>query len=99
MRWLAAFICVAGLGLWAGPLESQAVFAQAQGPGVAQEEFVPVSPDDLDQEQLPAAPLVFAAYAFVWLALVTYVFVLWRRVVHVQRELADLTARVTTRRP
>jgi CcmD family protein len=62
-------------------------------------QFEPVRPGDLTQEQLPAAPLVFAAYAFVWFALVSYVLVLWRRLRHVQRELADLTARIEARRP
>jgi CcmD family protein len=94
MRWIAGLLCVASLVVWTAPL-----LAQGQAPGAAQEEFVPVSPDELDQEQLPAAPLVFAAYAFVWVALVSYVFVLWRRLTHVQRELADLSARLPSKRP
>ena len=50
---------------------------------------------DLPQhEQLPAAPLVMAAYAFVWVALLVYVWSLWRRVGAVQRGLADLRRRV-----
>jgi CcmD family protein len=94
MRWIAGLLCVAFLGVWTAPL-----LAQGQAPGAAQEEFVPVSPDELDQEQLPAAPLVFAAYAFVWFALVTYVFVLWRRLTQVERELAQLSARLPPRHP
>jgi CcmD family protein len=47
-----------------------------------------------DVEPLPAAPLVYFAYAFVWSALILYVFVLWRRVSKVERELADLNGRL-----
>lgn len=59
----------------------------------AQEEFVPVSA--LPQaEQLPAAPLLIAAYAFVWVALMVYVWSLWRRMARLERDLADLQRRV-----
>jgi CcmD family protein len=57
-------------------------------------EFVPVKPGDLGQESVPAARLVFAAYAFVWLALVVYVFFLWRRVRRVERDLSEVAAKV-----
>src|SRR5262245_28094581 len=43
-----------------------------------QSEFVPVNslpPAD----QLPAAPLLIAAYAFVWVATLFYVWTIWRR--------------------
>ncbi|MCC7007358.1 MAG: CcmD family protein [Acidobacteria bacterium] len=50
------------------------------------------------KEQLPAAPLVFAAYAFVWLALVVYVYSLWRRVARVERDLVDVNSRLQARR-
>jgi CcmD family protein len=72
--------------------------AQGQVDGPA-EAFEPVRPGDLGQEQLPATPLVFAAYAFVWLAVLAYVFYLWRRLTAVERELADVSARLRTRRP
>jgi len=45
-------------------------------------------------EQLPAAPLVIGAYAFVWVALMVYVWSLWRRMAKLERELADLQRRV-----
>jgi CcmD family protein len=62
----------------------------------AQDGFVPVS--SLPQaEQLPAAPLLIAAYAFVWVALMVYVWFLWRRMTRVERELADLNRRVQSR--
>ena len=62
----------------------------------AQDGFVPVN--SLPQaEQLPAAPLLVAAYAFVWVALLVYVWLLWRRMTRVERELADLSRRVQSR--
>jgi CcmD family protein len=55
----------------------------------AQDEFVPVS--QLPQaEQLPAAPLVLGAYAFIWVATLGYVWLLWRRVGSVERDLTTL---------
>jgi len=68
----------------------------AQSP--AQDGFVPVTGNEADVEKLPAAPLVFAAYAFVWVAMIGYVFSLWRRLVRVERELTDVTARLEARR-
>jgi CcmD family protein len=44
-------------------------------------------------EQLPATPLVFSAYAFVWVALVVYVFTMWRRVTRLETELRRVQAR------
>ncbi len=62
----------------------------------AQEGFVPV--DQLpDQEQLPAAPLVAAAYSVAWAAVLIYVWSLWRRLSRVERELADVARRVDSR--
>jgi len=67
-----------------------AVQLLAQNP---QKEFVPVQPGAL-QESIPAAPLVFIAYGFVWVALAAYIVVLWRRIVNVERELGDLNRRL-----
>jgi CcmD family protein len=59
----------------------------------AQEGFVPV--DQLPgQEQLPAAPLVAAAYGVAWAAVLVYVWFLWRRLAQVERELADVARRI-----
>ncbi len=69
-----------------------ALAAQQQPQPSQQNEFVPVK-DLPQQEQLPAAPLVMAAYAFVWVALLVYVWSVWRRVGAVQRELSDLRRR------
>jgi CcmD family protein len=46
------------------------------------------------QETLPAAPFVIAAYAVIWMVLIVYLWSIWRRVRHVQRELADLKRRL-----
>jgi CcmD family protein len=70
--------------------------AQPARPPAAQEEFVPVS--DAGQEQLPAAPLVMAAYAVAWLAVFLYVWSIWRRLTRVERELGDVSRRLAERR-
>jgi CcmD family protein len=84
-------------GVWraavAGILLGLPALAWGQEP---QSQFVPA--DTLPQEVLPATPFVFAAYAFVWLALVVYVFGLWRKVGRVERELAEVNARLAGRK-
>ena len=58
----------------------------------AQDEFIPldsVPPED----QLPAAPLLVAAYALLWIAVVGYLWSIWRRMMTVERELSDLSKR------
>ena len=55
-------------------------------------EFVPV--DEVPQgEQIPAINLVAAAYGFVWVAVLGYVWSIARRLQHVESELADLESR------
>lgn len=71
------------VALFAAPL---AAFQPGQG------EFVPISQLPAS-EQLPAAPLVLGAYAFVWVALLFYVFSIWRRLTKVESEMSALTAR------
>ena len=67
-----------------------AVVAAQSPPG--QEGFVPV--DQLPPtEQLPAAPLLIAAYAFVWVATAVYLWSVWRRLGKVEREMQDLEKR------
>jgi CcmD family protein len=46
------------------------------------------------REQLPAAPMVMAAYAFVWLVVLGYLWSIWRRLGTVERELKAVSARV-----
>ena len=45
-------------------------------------------------EQLPSAPLVMAAYAFVWLAFLAYVWLTWRKLGAVEQDLSALSARI-----
>ena len=84
---MAVLVIVAGSLLLAQP---------PQAPQAGPDGFVPVNA--LPQaEQLPAAPMVIAAYAVVWVVLIGYIWMLWRRLAKVERELADLTRRVQQR--
>ena len=65
----------------------------------AQGEFQTVKPGELQTENIPAAPLIFAAYATVWVVLLLYVFVIWRKLQRVERELAEVNAKLEVRRP
>ena len=65
------------------------VAQQPQPQPQQQDEFVPVSQLPA-QDQLPAAPLLVIAYAFVWLALFAYLVSVARRLSHVQREVTRL---------
>ena len=59
----------------------------------AQDGFVPV--DTLPPgDPLPAAPLLVAAYAVAWLAIMGYLWSIWRRLSRVEGELAALGRRV-----
>jgi CcmD family protein len=71
-----------------------AAAGQAQPPpSPAQEGFLPI--DQIQpKEQLPAAPLVMAAYAAAWLVIFGYVWSIWRRLSQVEQEIASLTQRV-----
>jgi CcmD family protein len=70
---------------------SAPVFAQQPQ---AQNEFVPVRPGDLVDEQIPAARLVLAAYAFVWVSLLAYVVFLWQRLKRIEVELAEVRGKL-----
>jgi CcmD family protein len=84
MRLLQALVCLVMLAIPA------AVSAQQPPqPPPAQEEFVPLSEVPVG-EQIPAFTLVASAYAFVWLALIGYVWSVNRRLQKVERELATL---------
>jgi CcmD family protein len=77
-----------------GAVSAPVVAAQQPAQPSSQGEFVPVK--ELPQhEQLPAAPLLIAAYAFVWIALLAYLFSIWRRLAKVGREMDELSRRIT----
>ena len=64
-----------------------------QPPG-GQGEFVPVT-DLPAAEQLPAAPLLVGAYAFVWLALMLYLWSIWRRLGRIDADIQTLRHRTS----
>lgn len=80
-------ISEAGAGAAPQPPQTQAV----------QDEYVPVSQLPPASEQLPAAPLVVGAYGFIWIALLAYLWVIWRRLGAVDRELAELRRAIGAR--
>jgi hypothetical protein len=58
-----------------------------------QSEFKPVT-EIPASEQLPSAPLVIAAYAFVWLAFVAYAWIMWRKLGKVEQDLHAVSAQI-----
>lgn len=80
-----AFLAACGVALAAVP-------ALAQQPQGGQNEFVPVSQLPTP-EQMPAGPLVIAAYAFVWLAVLFYLWSIWRRINRVEADMHALQRR------
>jgi CcmD family protein len=70
--------------------------ALALQPPPGQSEFVPIK-DLPPTDQLPAAPYLITAYAFVWLAVVFYLWTIWRRLNKVETEMHAL-AQKTMRR-
>jgi CcmD family protein len=71
-----------------------AAAASQPPPTTADQQYVPVT--GAEQEQLPAAPLVIGAYSVVWIALVAYVWSIWRRLARVEREIAQVSQRIQT---
>lgn len=60
------------------------------------DEFVPISQLPA-QDQLPAAPLLVSAYAFVWVVLFAYVVSVGRRLTKVQHEVQRLESDIAKR--
>ena len=82
------------IGLLLGCLALLAVSALAQQPPQPPEGFVPAA-NLPGQEQLPAAPLVIAAYSVVWLLVFGYLWSIWRRIARAERDLADVSRQVS----
>ena len=73
-----------------------AAFVSVARQPAQQEEFVPI--DELPPEdQLPAAPLLVAAYAVAWVAVFGYLWSIWRRLDRVERELAEVARQAANR--
>ena len=75
--------------------EQQAVAAQvAQPEQRGGDGFEPVANlPPVAHEQLPAAPLVMTAYAFVWALVFGYLWTIWRRLGAIEREMRGLASR------
>ena len=80
---------VRAIGIWALLLGAPLAAQQPQPQPQQQEEFVPLSQLPA-QDQLPAAPLLVTAYAFVWIVLFVYLTSVARRLSRVQREVERL---------
>ena len=91
MTYLKRFVLIAVL--LSGLAGSASAQVDSAPPSAAQDGFVPVS-ELPPQEQLPAAPLLVTAYAFVWVAVFGYVFSVARRLSAVQREVERLESDV-----
>ena len=74
---------VLGLLLLAAP-------ALASQPPGATSEYVPVPEGAIQSEQLPAGPLLVAAYAFFLAAVLFYVWTIWQRLNKVEAEMRVL---------
>jgi CcmD family protein len=55
--------------------------------------FVALDPSAV-REQMPAAPLVIAAYGVAWVLLIGYLWSIWRRLAKVQQEIAQVSRRL-----
>ena len=80
--------------VWALTLAAAPLFAMQ--PPAGQSEFVPIS-ELPPADQLPAAPLLVGAYAFIWLALMFYLWTIWRRLNKVETEMRALVQKTSSR--
>lgn len=87
MKRLAAAVALSAALLGAGAPAARAAQPPADQPPL--EGFVPAASQE-GQEQLPATPLVLTAYGFAWAAVLFYVWLTWRRLGRVERELKEL---------
>src|SRR4051795_5608049 len=100
-RWAALGALVAALAAAPSTLAALAAAAQQSAAQRPAEQRPPEPPagfvpaDSLpQQEQLPAAPLVIAAYAVAWVLVFGYLWTIWQRLGRVERELAEVRRRV-----
>lgn len=84
---VVGLVAIGGLG----PVPVVAQLTEA-----AQDGFVPMG-DIPPEDQLPAAPLLVAAYAVVWAIAIGYLWTIWRRLGTVEQELAEVARRVKSK--
>ena len=85
-RTLVLVLALAGSNAHAA--RAQAPPAQGPTTTAAQDEYIPI--DQLpENEKLPAAPFLIAAYAVAWGAVLIYLLMLWRRLGRVEADLRD----------
>ena len=75
-----------GIAIVSAVLLSAPALAQPPSP---QSGYLPVN-EVPASDQLPAAPLLVAAYSFVWLALMVYLWTIWRRLGKVEADMQAL---------
>jgi CcmD family protein len=70
------------------PVASAAQTGPPPATTAAQDEYVPI--DQLpDEDKLPAGPFLVGAYTVAWLAILVYLWMLWRRLGKVEQELQE----------
>ena len=88
-RTMVRALALSGLLLMAAP-----ALVLAQQTPASQDGFVPVDQLGDVKEELPATPLVAAAYGIAWAAILFYVWSVWRRLNQVERDLRDVNRRL-----
>ena len=63
----------------------------------AQDGFVARPETSQSTESMPAGPLLYGAYAAVWVVLILYIFTIATRLARVERDLKDVTTRLSKR--
>jgi CcmD family protein len=72
------------------------LLAAVQQAPPGQSEYVPIK-DLPPTEPMPAAPLLIAAYAFAWIAVMFYLWTIWRRLNRVEAEMVALARKTAGR--
>jgi CcmD family protein len=86
------------IALWSALLATALTSAPALAmqPPTGQSEFVPMK-DLPPTEQVPAATLLVAGYAFIWVAVAFYVWTIWQRLNRVEAEMRSLAQKTSHR--
>ncbi len=90
---LLLMVMLAPLGAQEPPPPTTPPATTSEQPQAAMDGFIPMS-EMTTRELLPAAPLVFYAYGFVWIALLGYLWAIWRRVDRVEQDIARVRRRL-----